>query len=206
MKSLWMLPLLILLALFTCARVALAEPEDPPVVFCDDTEIFNPDAISGADPAYSLVSYQPGRDGLMDPFAADAAPSSTPATVTTETDPDPVDTAGEVVKDVRAGNWREAIAGLVILLMIGLQKVGARAGIFKGDRGGALLVMLVSLLTGISAALASGAPMADWKLWLGIVTLAWTAAGAWTWVKKIIAPADADPWGPVWLRKMLGMS
>jgi hypothetical protein len=201
MKSLWMLPLLILLALVTCARVALAEPEDPPVVFCDDTEIFNPDAISGADPAFSLVSYQPaGRDDLMNPFE-EPAPS---ATVTTEASP--VDTAGEVVKDVRAGNWREAIAGLVILLMIGLQKVGARAGIFKGDRGGALLVMLVSLLTGISAALAGGAPMTDWKLWLGIVTLAWTAAGAWTWVKKIIAPADADPWGPVWLRKMLGMA
>lgn len=165
MKSLWMLPLLILLALVTCARVALAEPEDPPVVFCDDTEIFNPDAVSGADPAYSLVSYQPtGRDGLMDPFAADAAPSSTPATTDTP-DPgkDPGAFATAIISAAKAGKW---------LLFFGLFLVGvtwaARTALakkwswFGTDRGGVVTTLAVTFLSTLSGSMMAG--IFDWTV------------------------------------------
>lgn len=73
MKSLWMLPLLILLALVTCARIALAAPDDPLVVFCDETDVYNPDAISGADEAYQLVDYKPSKEMRELGEAIDAA-------------------------------------------------------------------------------------------------------------------------------------
>lgn len=149
-----------------------------------------------------LISYQPGRDDLMDPFE-EPAPTSTVKVETEE--PDPLDTAGEVVKSVRAGRWRDALAGAIVLMMIGLRRFRERIPFFSGDRGGAFLVMAVGLLSGASVALAAGANLGDWKLWFGIVSLAWSAAGSWGWFKKVLAPADADPLGPVWLRKMLGM-
>lgn len=154
-----------------------------------------------------LASYQPaaGSDALLNPFA-DAGPQVAAPAGAAPTEPDPVDTAGKVVQSVRAGRWRDAVAGLVVLLMIGLQRLGARSGVFRGDRGGAALVMLVTLCAGASAAIASGSALADFRLWWGVLMTAATAAGGWTLLKKILAPSDGPAWGPTWLRRALGMT
>lgn len=116
----------------------------------------------------------------------EATKALTPAEAAEE---DPVGTAAEVVNDIRAGNWREAVVGLLALLMFGLVRVRDKIKIFKGDRGGAALVMVLAVVGSLTVALATEAPL-DWRLFLGAATAAWTAAGAVGWFKRIIWPKE----------------
>ncbi len=148
----------------------------------------------------ALALAQPGDSGPA-PLDAAAAPTTpaldkpaTPAkplTPAEAVEKDPVGTAGEVVQDLRAGNWREAAVGLLALVMFVLVRVRDKIKIFKGDRGGAILLMVLALVGSLSVGLASEDPL-DWRLILGAATAAWTAAGAVTWFKRLIWPKDAQ--------------
>lgn len=120
---------------------------------------------------------------------AGAVAEPTPAEKAEE---DPVGTAVDMVKDVRAGNWREAAVGALALLMFGLVRAREKTKWFKGDRGGAILVMALALAGTFSVAFASSAPM-GWPLVLGAATAAWTAAGAVSWFKRMFWPKDKKP-------------
>ncbi len=128
--------------------------------------------------------------------AAQPATSGTaPATPAEAAEKDPVGTVTEMVNDIRAGNWRDAVVGALALLMFLLVRVRDKIKLFKGDRGGAILVMAFALVGSLSVALASEVPL-DWRLFLGAATAAWTAAGAVKWFKQIIRPKDWQPVKP----------
>lgn len=99
----------------------------------------------------------------------------------------PVGTATDVVNDIRTGNWREAVAGFLALLMLGLGKTRGKIGWFRGDRGGAVLVLTLALAGTVSAALASDAAL-DWRLFAGAISLATSSAGGYVLIKKIFWP------------------
>ena len=130
---------------------------------------------------------------------ATAPPAETPpdstTTVTTTTTTTPTKDAGglmyDVVSAVRGGQWRLAIAGILGLLMLGLAKVRNHArSPFKGDRGGAALVLVLSLLTAFGTALASSAPL-GLDLVIGALGAALTAAGGYSIFRKLIWPKVA---------------
>ena len=104
----------------------------------------------------------------------------------------PTEAAGvatDVVNDVRGGNWRHAVAGLLVLVMFGLHKARDRIGWFKGDRGGAILVGVLGFGGALSTWGFSDAPF-DWMLMVGAMFTVWTSVGAYTWIKQIISPRD----------------
>ena len=104
---------------------------------------------------------------------------------------DPLAVGLELVDAVRKGNWRLAIAlGLALLMVLGA-KARDKVKWFRGDRGGALLVMGLSLAGALATALASDAAL-DWKLFLGAAGVAWTAVGGYTWFKRLVWPKDTD--------------
>lgn len=140
------------------------------------------DAVSGPDVALS---------DTVKPSAEPAAAESKSAalTPTEKAEADPVGLATEVVQDVRAGDWRHAVAGILALLMFGLSRFRGKVGIFKGDRGGAILVGLLGFGGGISTWLASDVPL-DWRLFAGSMFVVWTSVGAYTWFKRLIWPSD----------------
>ena len=166
MKSFLMLPLLIALCVVTCARVALGAPDEPPVVFCDETDIVNPDAISGADPAYQLISYQPGRDGLMDPFTdAGATAPISPAPATTVPDPteDPGAFGGAIYAAAKAGKWLAAGGMFLMLLIAGLRwALKQKWSWFGTEKGGATAALGVTFLTVLATSMAAG--IFDWTV------------------------------------------
>lgn len=102
---------------------------------------------------------------------------------------DPLGTAGDLVSAVREGNWRLVASLALALLMFGLSKVRDKIKWFKGDRGGAVLVGILGLAGAVATALAGDGPL-DWKLLLGALGVTWTAVGGYTWVKRLIWPAD----------------
>lgn len=113
-----------------------------------------------------------------------------------EPEPEPsgdfVETLFQIVNDARAGNWRLVAAGVLALLMLALGKLRDKIKWFRGDRGGAVLVMLLSLSGALSTALFSSAEL-DLRLFLGAAGIAWTAVGGYTWLKKLLWPGDAEP-------------
>ena len=122
------------------------------------------------------------------PVLTEAAESS-PAPAS---EADPVGILFQIINDVRTGNWRLVAAGGLALLMLVLTKLRDKVRWFKGDRGGAVLVMLLSLGGALSTALFSSAEL-DLKLFLGAAGIAWTAVGGYTWLKKLLWPGDAEP-------------
>lgn len=155
-----------------------------------------PGSLSGPVAPAEPLGSSDGAAGENGPEAAAQPPQdgekAAPSTPAEQADEDPVGTLGELVAAVRAGQWRAAAALALALLMLALAKArnwGPAQRLFGGDRGGAILVMLLSLAGGLSTALASEAPL-DWKLFLGVVTVAFTAVGGYTWIKRLIWPAD----------------
>lgn len=140
---------------------------------------------------FSAVSHAQPTDAAPAAVSAPAA-SGAPATAPAEPERDTASTADQVVRDVRAGNWRYALAGLLFLAMAGLSKVRDKVKWFKGDRGGAVLVMLLALGGALSTSLFSTEPLTP-KLFIGAVGVAWMAVGGFTWFKRLIWPADLKP-------------
>lgn len=102
---------------------------------------------------------------------------------------DALGTAGEVVEDVRSGNWRHAVAGLLTLLMLGLAKARDKTAWFSGDRAGAALVIGLGLAGAIATAL-YGAATIDLKLFAGALGVIAESAGFYVVAKKLIFPSD----------------
>jgi len=141
------------------------------------------------------VSGGPVPDWVADTAepVADVAAVDAPA-VAPDVEADPVGSVERLLAHVRAGEWRMVAAFLIAFLMYGFSrfKIRDRVKWFRGDRGGAVLVMLLALGAALSASLASQAPL-DWRLFLGAVGVCWTAVGGFTWAKRLIWPKDGAP-------------
>jgi hypothetical protein len=115
--------------------------------------------------------------------------TDTPAATVPDIEGDPVGSIDVFVTAVRTGNWKMVGSIAIALIMLILGKVRGKVKFFAGDRGGSILVMILGLLGGLSAALAAGADI-DWRLVVGIVATVWTAVGGVNWAKRIIWPKD----------------
>jgi hypothetical protein len=125
---------------------------------------------------------------LMEPEALEEAPAAEP-TPAEQAEADPVGVATDVVNDVKAGDWRHAVAGMLALLMLALGKVRGKIKYFDGDRGGAILVGVLGMAGAISTLLVSEAAL-DWRLFAGAFATVFTAVGGYTWIKRLIWPKD----------------
>jgi hypothetical protein len=96
---------------------------------------------------------------------------------------------GELVSAAKSGNWRYVLALSLSLLLVVFAKLRDKVKWFRGDRGGAIAVMVLSIGGALATALASDASI-DFKLFLGAAGIAWTAVGGYTWVKRLIWPKD----------------
>jgi hypothetical protein len=106
---------------------------------------------------------------------------------------DPIGAIETLVRDIRAGNWRYAAAGLLALAMLALARVRDKVAWFRGDRGGAILVAVLALAGALSTSLATETAI-DWRMFLAAAGVMWTAVGGVTWAKRLIRPKDtADP-------------
>lgn len=99
------------------------------------------------------------------------------------------------IQAVKDGDWRLVSAFVLAGLMVALRRSRDRVAWFKGDRGGAVLVMLLSVFGALSTSLAAGVAV-DAKLFLSAAMIAWTAVGGYTWLRRLIWPKPADPTPP----------
>lgn len=128
--------------------------------------------------------------GAIDDAGDDGADAGAPEVpVDTPVADDPAGAVERFITAVREGNIRIAVGLGLSLLMIVLARIRKKVPWFSGDRGGAILVMLLSLLGAFGTALLSDATL-DYKLILGAIGVAWTAVGGYTWVKRLIWPPD----------------
>jgi hypothetical protein len=102
---------------------------------------------------------------------------------------DPIAGAGRMVNAMRDGNWRLVAAFVLALIMACLTRMRDRWRLFRGDRGGAALVMTIAMLGVFAATLASGVPITMEAIVAGAAT-AWTACGGYNWFKRILWPND----------------
>lgn len=107
-----------------------------------------------------------------------------------EVAPDVDGTVDQVVKAASAGQWLLAVAGVLTLVMFALRNWRERIKIFRGDRGGALLVILLSVLGSVSTFLASGNGF-SFSAIAGALAVAFTSAGGYTTLRRIIWPQDS---------------
>lgn len=126
-----------------------------------------------------------------DTFCAAETLSATdfPVEAPVDVEGDPIGVAGELLKAAKEGNWRLFAALLLTVCMVVLSRVREKVKWFKGDRGGSVLVMALAMAGAVATALMTDAKM-DWKLFVGAAGVAWTAAGGYTWAKRLISPKD----------------
>jgi len=128
----------------------------------------------------AVPSVHPGAEAVV------ATGAQTPAA---KVEADPAGSARELVAAIRGGNWRYVAALALAFMMFLLSRVRDKVKWFKGDRGGAILVGILAVAGALSTALASSGPI-DWRLLLGAAGVMWTAVGGYTWLKRLIWPAD----------------
>jgi hypothetical protein len=102
---------------------------------------------------------------------------------------DPIELVSKIVEAASSGNWRLVAAFALVLTMMVLGRFRKKIPIFDGDRGGSILVMVLSLGGGLSTALMTDMPI-NANLVVGVVGTAFTAVGGFTWVRKIMWPQD----------------
>lgn len=127
------------------------------------------------------------------PIEADAGPAA-PAKASDpvkDTEADPVGAVGKIFAAVKEGNWRMVAALVLSLCMLMFAKARQNWKLFAGKRGGAVAVMLLSLVGGFATSLAAGAPI-DWGLIIAVVGTAWTAVGGYTWLRDLFSKAPAE--------------
>lgn len=165
-----------IVALFCCvvSFVAFADPPDGGTASA---------SVTDAGPAATASEVAPDTGPAA---TAPAQPAVVPDTATFPGGPD------ELVQALRSGDWRLVAAFALIGIMIGLRRVRDKVPWFKGDRGGAIMIMLLSLAGAFSTSLATSAPV-DAKMVLSAVAIAWTAVGGYTWLKRLIWPAPEIP-------------
>lgn len=106
------------------------------------------------------------------------------------------DGAQLLTKAIGAGtarDWR-ALGAAVILLVVFVMRalVGRWVGFFKTDRGGATMALIVGVLGTVASLLTAGGKF-QWGMLLDGLMAAFTAAGGYVTLKKLIAPSDAKP-------------
>ena len=103
---------------------------------------------------------------------------------------DVLEIGATIIAAAKGGEWRMAIAAILSLIMTLAYKLKVRKlSIFKGDRGGVILLLVLGLMGGVSAALASGAPI-SLDLAIGTLSVVLTAAGGWQVLKRLVWPKD----------------
>lgn len=91
----------------------------------------------------------------------------------------------------KSGQWRILAGFLLVGLVWAARKWGSGvAPWLKTDRGGAALVLALALLGGVATTLLSGQAFA-WGLLVNSLSMAFTAAGGYAVLKKILWPSDA---------------
>ena len=103
---------------------------------------------------------------------------------------DPVSIVKEIIGAGKAGQWW-MLGALICVLLIWVSRMllGKFIPWFTTDRGGAVLALIIGLLSALAATLASGKP--SWAAIADGVKLALVAIGTFVSVKKIVAPSDA---------------
>lgn len=138
---------------------------------------------------------------VVDPAAGTVTPSEgTPAAAATA---HPGDTAEQMIRDVRGGNYRLALAGALALIMVAGVRWGGRL-FGRSDRGKAIAVMLLATLGTLSAALATSTPISG-GLFTGALALAFTAVGGRKWLSSLLWPRDGGDGWLEWLKPWLGV-
>ena len=118
---------------------------------------------------------------------ADAPVADTPVP---DFEANPMGALESFVTAIKAGKWRVVAAFVLAFVMFLLRKYRDKVPWFKGDRGGAILVMVLGLAGGTVTALLSEGVKLDWKLPVGIVLTVWAAVGGVQWLKRVIWPKD----------------
>jgi hypothetical protein len=138
---------------------------------------------------------------IVDPGAGTVTPTEgTPAADATA---HPGSTAEQMLRDVRGGNWRMAIAGALALLMVAGVRWGGRL-FGSTDRGKSIAVMLLAMMGTLSTALATSTPLSV-GVFTGAVALAFTAVGGRKWLSSILWPRDGGGAWAAWLKPWLGV-
>lgn len=123
-----------------------------------------------------------------DPVAA--APPAPPTVTIPDPSQDPGGVIASLLAAAKAGQWR-LLAGLVLSLLVWAARTWGSGAVpwLKTDRGGAVLVLFLALLGGIATSLAGNGPF-GLSLLVNSLSIAFTAAGGFAVVKKILAPSD----------------
>lgn len=130
--------------------------------------------------------------------SAPIPPSPPASTPLDKVDNDPLGAVKDIVESAQKGNWKMVLALLLAFVMLGLNKLRGRVRFFSGDRGGAILLLLVSLIGGVSTTLALDGDF-QWSLLLSALGTALMAAGVYNLTKRIIWPEDQGKTPPAWL-------
>lgn len=141
------------------------------------------------------------------PAPPDAAPAATPLKVAPQgvivatpaaapggAAPAPETSIGDVVAAARAGKWLVAIGGALILLTALLRWLAAKTGLawFATDRGGAVLVGATSLFMALGTTLVAPGAHFDFTTFAAALAVTWSAAGGYSWLKKLFGAALPD--------------
>lgn len=161
---------------------------------CDVARADDPVTIdAGVSDAAPVIVVDPGTGTVI------PAPGTLPDRVTT----DPVGFGQTMWEAIRSGQWRLLAAGILAALMaLGIRFNVRLFGIT--DRGKATAVMVLALLGTTSAGLAGILPL-SLELFIGAVTLAFTAVGGRQWLSRFLWPQDGGRQILEWLKPWLGV-
>lgn len=173
----------ILAGVLTLAPGVAAAQENPAPKSSKNDAGGTPEGLAEAPIGAPLEANQPA--GSEAPAGTNPAAPEQPGSAS---EADPLSAVSAIVEAARSGNWRLVAAGALALAMLALRRLRDRVALFRGDRGGTVLVGVLALGGAFASALATSAPI-DFKLILGAFGIAWTAVGGYTFVKKLLWPA-----------------
>jgi hypothetical protein len=186
-----MLRRLVLITAFGCMLVPATSR--PPSAWADTTDAGVQAPPSDAGSAAPVVT--------VDPTTSTVTPAKDSPAAKVEADP--AGTGKQILADVKSGNWRYAIAGILAVLFA----IGVRTGVKifgTTDRGKAISIMALALLGTLSAALATSTPL-SFDLVGGAIGVALTAVGGRQWISRVLWPRDDGKPVAKWLQPWLGV-
>lgn len=172
--------LIFLFALFALGGTALAGPSDVGEAIVGSAKVAAPPTSIEAPEALDA-----GASKAPDAGVEVIAPGELPD----EIEKDPVEVATRIVGDIKSGNWRMVAAGVLVLIMLGVARFRDKIKFFRGDRGGAVLVALVSLAGALVTSLYAGVSI-DLAMVIAAFGTTWTAVGSRDWLRTVINPPD----------------
>lgn len=118
---------------------------------------------------------------------------NTPVPVVVPPEGHEIDTIAGIVAHARDGKWLIVIGLVLSLVVTGLKYLAKWGGVswFGTDRGGAVLVALTSVFGALSTSAIAG--KVDWTTFVAALAVTWSAVGGYSWLKKLIWPADKKP-------------